>query len=78
MFSRLTKLSRFSKKLIIIPIDIILLIAILWLSYSIRLDYWYFPKDDTVRLILLAPIIGIPIFSKLGLYQSVIRYIDQK
>ena len=78
MFSRLTKLSRFSKKLLIIPIDIILLITILWLSYSIRLDYWYFPKDDTVRLILLAPIIGIPIFAKFGLYQSVIRYIDQK
>ena len=78
MFSRLTKLSRFSKKLIIIPIDAISLIIILWLSYSIRLDYWYFPKDDTIRLILLAPIIGIPIFAKLGLYQSVIRYIDLK
>ena len=59
-------------------IDAILLIAILLISYSIRLDYWYFPKDDTIRLILAAPIIGIPIFVKLGLYQSVIRYIDLK
>ena len=78
MLSRLTKLSRFSKKLIIIPIDAILLIAVLLLSYSIRLDYWYFPKDDTIRLILVAPLIGIPIFAKLGLYQSVIRFIDLK
>ena len=59
-------------------IDAILLIAILLISYSIRLDYWYFPKDDTIRLILAAPIIGIPIFVKLGLYQSVIRHIDNK
>ena len=59
-------------------IDAILLIAIILISYSIRLEYWYFPKDDTIRLILAAPIIGIPIFVKLGLYQSVIRYIDLK
>ena len=29
-------------------IDAILLIAILLVSYSIRLDYWYFPKDDMI------------------------------
>ena len=55
-----------------------MLIFILWLSYSIRLDYWYYPKDDTLRLILAAPVIGIPIFAKLGLYKSVIRHIDLK
>ena len=57
-------------------LDSILMIAILWISYSIRLEHWYFPKDDTIRLILVAPIIGIPIFANLGLYKSVIRYID--
>ena len=55
-----------------------MLISVLWISYSIRLNYWYFPKDDTIRLILIAPIIGIPIFSKLGLYKLVIRHIDLK
>jgi len=59
-------------------IDSILLITILLVAYSIRLDYWYFPKDDTIRLILAAPIIGIPIFAKIGLYKSVIRHIDLK
>ena len=61
-----------------IALDVILLIFVLWLSYSIRLDYWYFPKDDTIRLILAAPVIGIPIFLKLGLYNFVIRHIDLK
>ena len=78
MLSRLVNLSRKNKKLFMIFIDAILLIAVLLISYSIRLDYWYFPKDDTIRLILAAPIIGIPIFVKLGLYKSVIRYIDLK
>ena len=78
MLNRLTNLSRISKQLLTIFLDSILLITILWISYSIRLEYWYFPKDDTIRLILVAPIIGIPIFAKLGLYQSVIRHIDLK
>jgi FlaA1/EpsC-like NDP-sugar epimerase len=59
-----------------ISTDSMMLIFVLWASYSIRLDIWYLPKDDTIRLILAAPIIGIPIFSILGLYNSVIRHID--
>jgi FlaA1/EpsC-like NDP-sugar epimerase len=78
MISRLTNLSRFNKRLFMLFVDAIMLVAVLFVSYSIRLDYWYFPKDDTIRLILAAPIIGIPIFVKLGLYQSVIRHIDFK
>ena len=75
---KITELPRIFKKLIMIFIDSLLLILVLWAAYSIRLNYWYFPEDDTIRLILIAPIIGIPIFSKLGLYHSVIRHIDLK
>jgi len=78
MFNKIINISRPSKKIIIILLDSLLLVGILLLAYSIRLEYWYFPKDDTLRLILAAPIIGIPIFSKLGLYKSVIRHIDFK
>ena len=78
MFSKLSNLSRLSKQLIMIFTDSILLILILWASYLIRLDQWYLPKDDTIRLLLAAPIIGIPIFSKFGLYKSVVRHIDLK
>jgi len=78
MLSKLSNLPRLSKKLIMVFTDSILLIFILWASYSIRLDLWYLPKDDTIRLILIAPIIGIPIFSILGLYKSIIRHIDLK
>ena len=78
MLNKLTKLSRKTKQAILIIIDATLLACILWISYAIRFDYWYIFKDDTFRLVLLAPIIGIPIFAKLGLYQSVIRHIDLK
>ena len=78
MFSKLANLPRLSKQIIMIFTDSILLILILWASYSIRLDLWYLPKDDTFRLILAAPIIAIPIFSKFGLYKSVVRHIDLK
>ena len=78
MLNQIINLSRSYKRLILVFIDSILLIFVLWASYSIRLDLWYYPKDDTLRLILAAPIIGLPIFSKLGLYKSVIRHIDFK
>ena len=78
MLNQLVNLSRINKKLFMMLVDAILLITVLLISYSIRLEYWYFPKDDTIRLILAAPIVGIPIVVKLGLYQSVIRYIDFK
>ena len=78
MFNKLSNIPRLYKQLIMIFTDSVLLIFVLWASYSIRLDLWFLPKDDTIRLILAAPIIGIPIFSKLGLYKSVIRHIDLK
>jgi len=78
MISKLANLPRLSKQMIMILTDSILLIFVLWASFSIRLDLWYLPKDDTIRLILAAPIIGIPIFAKLGLYKSVVRHIDLK
>ncbi len=78
MINQIKDLSRYKKQAIMLIVDCVLLIGILFASYSIRLDYWYFPKDDTLRLILAAPIIGIPIFIKLGMYQLVIRHIDLK
>ena len=78
MINKIKDLARYKKQTIMFIVDCVLLIGILFASYSIRLDYWYFPKDDTLRLILAAPIIGIPIFIKLGMYQLVIRHIDLK
>jgi FlaA1/EpsC-like NDP-sugar epimerase len=78
MLTKLSNLSRLPKQLIMIFTDSMLLIFVLWASYAISLEYLYFPKDDTIRLILAAPVIGITIFFKFGMYKSVIRHIDFK
>ena len=78
MINQIKDLARYKKQTIMVFFDCVLLVGILFASYSIRLDYWYYPKDDTLRLILAAPIIGIPIFIKFGIYQQVIRHIDLK
>ena len=78
MINQIKDLARYKKQTIMVFFDCVLLVGILFASYSIRLDYWYYPKDDTIRLILAAPIIGIPIFIKFGIYQQVIRHIDLK
>ena len=54
MINQIKDLTRYKKQSIMLFFDCILLIGVLFASYSIRLDYWYFPKDDTLRLILAA------------------------
>jgi FlaA1/EpsC-like NDP-sugar epimerase len=64
------------KKLIMLLTDSVLLILILLVSFSIRLDYWFFPNDQLFWVIFLSPLIGIPIFYSFRLYSSVIRHIE--
>ena len=78
MINKIKDLSRYKKQAIMVIVDCILFVSILHASYTIRYEQWYFPADDTLRLILAAPLIGIPIFAKFGMYQLVIRHIDLK
>ncbi len=55
--------------------DSSLLVLILLASFSIRLGYWFWPQDDLIWVIAGAPIIAIPIFTWLGLYHSIIRFL---
>ena len=52
--------------------------AILLISFSIRLGYLYVPGSDLVWVVLASPIIAVPIFVRFGLYRAVIRYIGFK
>ncbi|MGW9231731.1 polysaccharide biosynthesis protein [Pseudorhizobium sp. NPDC055634] len=66
------------KRVIMIGLDIATLMFTLWASYAIRLAVWT-PTITTERLVLaaLAPAIAIPVFIRLGLYRSVIRYLPE-
>lgn len=73
--TQLFQLPRWQKRLIIIGLDILLLPLALWMSYAMRLGTWAPDLRDGVWLLLLAPIITIPIFIRLGLYRAIIRFL---
>lgn len=69
-------LPRRIKAFILISADIVSAIIALWASFSLRLGVWYVPKGDILYLFAAAPVIAVPIYIKLGLYRSIIRYIE--
>jgi len=73
---QIVKIPRFWKRVLMIGLDIITLMIALWASYAIRLSVWM-PTITSERLLLaaLAPVMAIPVFIRLGLYRSVIRYL---
>ena len=59
-------------------VDVLLIVAILVLSFSMRLGEWFWPQGDLVYLLFFAPLVAIPIFIKFGLYRAIVRYIGFK
>ncbi|MDA8691934.1 polysaccharide biosynthesis protein [Candidatus Pseudothioglobus singularis] len=75
MISNILSLSRNNKQIIIITIDSVIVILALLISFSLRLDYLYFPSGLLAILIFGSPLVAIPIFFWFHLYSSIIRYI---
>lgn len=67
------------KRYVLVTTDTVLLIGAIWLSFSLSLDSWYWPRggvnDPIVLLVLFAPACAIPVFTYFGLYKSIIRYL---
>jgi FlaA1/EpsC-like NDP-sugar epimerase len=78
ILTKIISLPRRSKQLIMILIDLILLIPIVLVSFSLRFGAFYTPENSLVWVILISPFIAIPIFIRFGLYRAVIRYIGLK
>lgn len=78
MLEKITNIRRFKKQVFMALADSMLLILILLLSFSLRLNILYWPSEELVFLIFGAPIIAIPIFQWFGLYRIIIRYISIK
>ncbi|WP_443640336.1 nucleoside-diphosphate sugar epimerase/dehydratase [Candidatus Njordibacter sp. Uisw_039] len=81
-FKYLLSISRSTKRSILITVDFILLIGALWLSFSLRLENWYWPlggfNNPIVFLVLIAPVFAVPIFAQFGLYRAIIRYLGMR
>ena len=78
MLKKIINLSRSQKQLILITLDSVILISVLFLSFSLRLGYWYLPSENILYMIWFSPLIATPIFFRFGLYRSIIRYIGLK
>ncbi|MGB1428819.1 MAG: polysaccharide biosynthesis protein, partial [Cycloclasticus sp.] len=63
------------KRSITLLFDTVVIIATLWLSFSLRLGEFYWPTTGVGFLFLLAPFIAAPLFIRLGLYRAIIRYL---
>ncbi len=74
--SPLFQLSRWQKRLIMLTFDCLLLSSAIWAAFAIRLGSWWPGLSDGVWLLILAPMLTVPIFIKLGLYRAVVRYIS--
>ena len=70
------------KRGILIVADSLMLIFSLWLSFSLRMEDWYWPiggiNNPIIMLLLLAPAVAVPVFIQFGLYRVIIRYLGVK
>jgi len=63
------------KRIISLCVDVIVIILVLWLAFSLRYSEFYVPSPEQLWVFLLAPVLAIPIFIQFGLYRAIIRYI---
>lgn len=70
------KTPRLWKRVFLIGFDFLALMFALWASYALRYADWT-PHITEERLLLglLAPVIAIPVFIRMGLYRAVLRYL---
>lgn len=72
------KLSNFSKKFILVSIDILIIIFSIFVSFSLRLDTIYSPLNIDVRIYLIFIVIIILNFYLNNIYQILITFFDNK
>nr|WP_292768664.1 nucleoside-diphosphate sugar epimerase/dehydratase [Mesorhizobium sp.] len=69
---------RKAKRSMFVVFDVVLLLVVVWCSFSIGLNDWFVPDSRQALLILAAPSVALPIFIRTGLYRSVLRYLPER
>tara|TARA_B100000963_G_scaffold47545_1_gene35852 strand:- start:4822 stop:6678 length:1857 start_codon:yes stop_codon:yes gene_type:complete len=79
MRDRLTSLSRQKKKAVMISADVFFLIFSVWLSFALRLgEVWSDKLNSNLWIFFFIPLVSIPVFIKLGLYRSILKFMGTK
>ncbi|SDS42944.1 NDP-sugar epimerase, includes UDP-GlcNAc-inverting 4,6-dehydratase FlaA1 and capsular polysaccharide biosynthesis protein EpsC [Halopseudomonas litoralis] len=73
---RLIELNHNQKRSIQIVADVILLSLALWLALFLRLsdEGWLWPENGQGFLFLLAPLLAVPLYVRMGMYRAVMRH----
>jgi FlaA1/EpsC-like NDP-sugar epimerase len=74
----LVLMARPTKQALMLVADALLLAFAVWVAYVIRLGEWFVPNRSQVLLMIVAPLLAMPVFLKMGLYRSVIRYLGEQ
>ncbi len=72
------RLPRRAKQLVMLASDTLLLVFSCWAAYSLRLGMLFVPNTGQLLLMLAAPALALPVFARVGLYRSVIRYLGEQ
>ena len=65
---------RNAKRAAVVLVDVILALVAMWMAFSLRLEVLHWPDSTQLWAYVLAPVIAIPIFVRLGLYRAIFRY----
>ncbi len=77
-FNAFFTLPRWQKRTVMILLDLTLIPLALWSSFALRLSTWTPNLNDGIYLLIIAPLISIPIFTKLGLYRAILRFLGHQ
>ena len=75
MIEKIIKIPRIKKQIVILLSDALIVISALFLSFSLRLGYWYWPDGELFWLVVISPLIALPIFRWFGLYHGIVRFL---
>jgi FlaA1/EpsC-like NDP-sugar epimerase len=80
MILALINLSRRNKRTLMVLFDACTVIASIFLAFSLRLGYFYYPTGNNQLLMMMiaSPILALPIFYAFGFYREMIRYVGFK
>lgn len=72
---RIAAWPRRTKQIVLVGYDFFALFGVVWLSYVLRLGQPFVPSSLQILLMALAPATAVAVFSRFGLYRTVIRFL---
>lgn len=66
------------KRALLILFDCVVLVFNVWVAFCFRFEEIFVPTREQALLMAMAPVIALPVFVRLGLYRSVLRYLPEK